>query len=200
MSEPGATESVLGPRVRALRSQRGWTLERAAQATGLGRSTLSKIENGQMSPTYDALIKLAQGLGIDVGALFEPPASEHGSGRRSITRAGAGPAHHTPHYQHQLLCNELSRKDMTPFRSRITARRYEAFDDWSRHEGEEFLYVLSGEVGLSTEFYEPVRLGPGDSAYLDSRMGHRVISLSLQDAELLWISTHPRTTANTPAP
>ena len=57
--ENGAEEFAepldLGSRVRDLRKARNWTLEQAAQQAGLARSTLSKIENGQMSPTYDAL-------------------------------------------------------------------------------------------------------------------------------------------------
>lgn len=63
----------LAERVRALRRARGWTLEQAAKAAGLARSTLSKIENAQMSPTYDALKKLAGGLEITVPQLFTPP-------------------------------------------------------------------------------------------------------------------------------
>ena len=63
----------LGARVRELRKARDWTLERAATEAGLARSTLSKIENGQMSPTYDALRKLAEGLQISVPQLFTPP-------------------------------------------------------------------------------------------------------------------------------
>ena len=63
----------LGQRVRELRKARHWTLEQAAQQAGLARSTLSKIENGQMSPTYEALKKLAEGLAISVPQLFTPP-------------------------------------------------------------------------------------------------------------------------------
>ncbi len=63
----------LGERVRELRKAHSWTLEQAAQQAGLARSTLSKIENGQMSPTYDALKKLAVGLQISVPQLFTPP-------------------------------------------------------------------------------------------------------------------------------
>ena len=63
----------LGQRVRDLRMARGWTLEQAAGQAGLARSTLSKIENGQMSPTYEALKKLAVGLEISVPQLFTPP-------------------------------------------------------------------------------------------------------------------------------
>ena len=204
--------SELGARVRGLRRQRGWTLEQAAQATGLARSTLSKVENGRMSPTYDALIKLAAGLAVDISHLFEPHpstsgdandgaggsiagghnnanANANGSGRRSITRAAQGKALDTPVYRHLLLCNDLSNKQMTPFCSSITARAFEDFADWDRHAGEELIYVLQGRVELFTEFYQPERLGVGDCAYLDSRMGHRLISLGKQDARVLWVST-----------
>jgi Predicted transcriptional regulators len=63
----------LGQRVRELRKERDWTLEQAARQAGLARSTLSKIENGQMSPTYDALRKLAVGLDISVPQLSRRP-------------------------------------------------------------------------------------------------------------------------------
>lgn len=68
----------LGERVRELRTERGWTLEQAAQHAGLARSTLSKIENAQMSPTYDALKKLATGLDITVPQLFTPSRAPNG--------------------------------------------------------------------------------------------------------------------------
>ncbi|MGL5010275.1 MAG: helix-turn-helix domain-containing protein, partial [Paracoccaceae bacterium] len=71
----------LGERVRSLRKARGWTLEQAAVQAGLARSTLSKIENGQMSPTYEALKKLAEGLAISVPQLFTPPSRQQVSGR-----------------------------------------------------------------------------------------------------------------------
>ena len=192
--EPSRGENLLGQRIRAQRNQLDWTLEQTSQATSLARSTLSKIENGLMSPTYDALIKLAAGLKIDISELFEPHASILGTGRRSICRKGTGQNHHTPHYEHTLLCNDLTNKDMIPFRTRIVARSFDDFEEWSRHVGEEFVYVLTGEIELFTEFYEPVRLGPGDSWYIDSRMGHRVISVGADEAEVLWISTtNPRT-------
>lgn len=197
-----SSEVLLGNRIRSLRTQRDWTLDAASKATGLARSTISKIENGQMSPTYDALIKLAQGFAIDISELFETrgPGMQRGSGRRSITRAGQGQPLNTGYYQHMLLCNDLSQKVMTPFRTEVTARHFDDFEDWSRHEGEEVVYILSGEVEMFTEFYEPVRLGPGDCAYLDSRMGHRVVSVSADNAQALWVSTtNPRTTPNIPS-
>ncbi len=78
----------LGARVRELRKARDWTLEQAAQQAGLARSTLSKIENGQMSPTYDALKKLAVGLEISVPQLFTPPSKGQVNGRMAVTKSG----------------------------------------------------------------------------------------------------------------
>ncbi|MCU0803051.1 MAG: helix-turn-helix domain-containing protein, partial [Rhodobacteraceae bacterium] len=94
--EAAPVEAVnLGERVRSLRKARGWTLEQAAGQAGLARSTLSKIENGQMSPTYEALKKLAEGLAISVPQLFTPPSKAQVSGRMAVTKAGEGQGHAT---------------------------------------------------------------------------------------------------------
>ncbi len=186
----GTTEvpTRLGERVKQIRQSLGWTLERTSQSTGLARSTLSKIENDQMSPTYDALQKLAAGFEMDITELFVAEAKRHPSGRRAITKHQAGRAHPTPTYSHELLCHDMANKRMLPFRSRISARSFDDFEDWSRHKGEEFIYVLVGEIEVFTEFYESIRLTPGDSIYFDSEMGHACISISEQEAEVLWVS------------
>lgn len=178
----------LGARVRALRKARGLTLEQAARQAGLARSTLSKIENGLMSPTYGALRKLATGLAIPVPQLFTPPEGPRATGRMALTRAGQGEAHPTATYEHELLAASLTHKRMIPYRARIRARRMEEFDGWVRHEGEEFLYVLTGVVRLFTEFYAPVELRRGDSAYYDATMGHNLVSVSEEDATVLWVT------------
>src|SRR6056297_4324528 len=86
----------LGERVRELRKARGWTLAQAAGQAGLARSTLSKIENGQMSPTFEALKKLASGLEITVPQLFTPPAVGQCTGRLAVTASGDGTPKATP--------------------------------------------------------------------------------------------------------
>ena len=186
----GNKQSALAQRLRALRQARDWTLKQAALATGVSASTLSKIENSLLSPTYDNLIKIAAGLELDVAELFTASDAHMGTGRRSLSRQGEGRQYETPYYDHRLLCTALSHKRMMPFHTRVKARSFDEFQDWSRHGGEEFVYVLEGEVELYTEFYEPARLKAGESFYIDSRMGHRVISLSKQDALVLWVSTH----------
>jgi transcriptional regulator with XRE-family HTH domain len=191
--ESGASEGGepldLGLRVRDLRKARGWTLEQAARQAGLARSTLSKIENGQMSPTYDALKKLAVGLEISVPQLFTPPMRDQVNGRMAVTRSGAGQGHATATYEHELLAEALTKKQMLPYRARIRARSMGEFDGWVRHDGEEFLYVLTGVVRLFTEFYEPIEMRRGDSAYYDASMGHNVVSVSDEDATILWVTS-----------
>jgi transcriptional regulator with XRE-family HTH domain len=179
----------LAHRVRELRRARGWTLEQAAGAVGLARSTLSKIENGLMSPTYEALKKLAEGLEISVPQLFTPPSKGQITGRMAVTKSGEGQAHITTTYEHELLAGSLRAKQMLPYRARIRARSFEEFNGWVRHDGEEFLYVLTGIVRLYTEFYEPVDLKRGDSAYYDATMGHNLISVSDEDATVLWVTS-----------
>ncbi|MEZ5797194.1 MAG: XRE family transcriptional regulator [Paracoccaceae bacterium] len=179
----------LGERVRELRKSRGWTLEQAAVKAGLARSTLSKIENGQMSPTYEALKKLAEGLAISVPQLFTPPSRAQINGRLTTTRLGEGQASVTATYEHELLAGSLKKKQMLPYRAVIRARDLAEFGGWVRHDGEEFLYVLTGIVRLYTEFYEPVDLRRGDSAYYDASMGHNVVSLSQEDATVLWVTS-----------
>lgn len=189
----GGGESVeplnLGARVRELRKARNWTLEQAAQQAGLARSTLSKIENSQMSPTYEALRKLAVGLEISVPQLFTPPVKNQINGRMASTKSGQGTAHPTTTYEHELLAESLSKKKMLPYHARIRARSIDEFDGWVRHDGEEFLYVLTGVIKLFTEFYEPLEMRRGDSAYYDATMGHNVISTSEDDATILWITS-----------
>ena len=190
--EADETEALdLGARVRDLRKARDWTLEQAANQAGLARSTLSKIENGQMSPTYEALKKLATGLDITIPQLFTPPQKEQVNGRLVVTKAEDGTPYATATYEHDLLAGSLTKKRMMPYRARVRARSMEEFDGWVRHDGEEFLYVLTGIVTFYTEFYEPVQLRRGDSAYYDATMGHNVVSTSEDDATILWVTSLP---------
>jgi transcriptional regulator with XRE-family HTH domain len=153
-TEPSSSD--LGRRVRAARQAQDLTLETASRLCGVSRSTLSKVENGLMSPTFDVLQKIVLGL------------------KRHAYRG----------YQMELLATDLAHKAMLPFRIRISAHALDAFDDWGRHEGEEFLYVISGSVCLYSELYAPTYLNAGDSIYFDSRTGHAAVSTSDEDAEV----------------
>lgn len=181
-------KSTIGVQLKAIRTENKWTLEEASKRTGLARSTLSKIENEQISPTFSVMQKLALGLNIELPQLFTKPKETKVTGRRDITLDGQGRPHATLTYEHELLATQLRNKKMMPYKSRVHARNFEHFGEWVRHEGEEFLLVLEGEVQLLTEFYEPATLVVGDSAYYDATMGHLVISTSKEDALILWIT------------
>lgn len=138
--------------VRQLRQRKGLTLQQLSSRSGLAVSTLSKIENSQLSPTYETLLRLADGVGVGVAELFDTsPKAEIASGRRSITRRGAGLRHVSPQYEYELYCSDLSRKRFIPFVTTITARSLQEFPAMPSHDGEEFIFVLSGAVELYTE-------------------------------------------------
>ncbi|MDX1467096.1 MAG: cupin domain-containing protein, partial [Halomonas sp.] len=84
---------------------------------------------------------------------------------------------------------ELAQKRMIPFKTIVRARAFDEFTEWVRHDGEEFLMVLEGEIRLYTEYYEPLSLSDGDSIYFDSAMGHALVSTSDTDAVVLSVCT-----------
>jgi len=178
----------LGKRLKEIRKSLGLTLEECSQKTGLARSTLSKIENEQISPTFQVMQKLTTGLQIDLPQLFAPPKQVTATGRRDITLKEQGKAHPTSTYEHELLATQLTNKKMMPFKSLVRARDFSEFSEWVRHDGEEFLLVLSGAITFFSEFYEPVKLNEGDSVYYDANMGHMLTSVSEEDALILWIT------------
>lgn len=177
----------LGKNLKRIRARLEMTLEDASQCTGVARSTFSKIENGQMSPTYDVLQKITAGMKIDIAELFDATRADAPLGRRSVTRRGEGKPHETSTYRYEMLATDLSQKRMLPLRATIRARSLNDFEGWVRHEGEEFVSVISGRLEVHTEFYSPVVLETGDSIYFDSRMGHALVSLSEENAEIIWV-------------
>lgn len=158
-----------------------------ADRSGLAPSTLSKIENGQMSPTYETILNLAAGLDVDVSELFAHKPTAPVSGRRAITRAGEGALMQSQHYQYELLCADIANKKLVPLLTKVHARSVDEFKPLSEHPGEEFVFVLDGRLRLYTELYAPADLAKGDSCYFDSMMGHALVSISEEPATILWV-------------
>lgn len=183
----------LGPRVRTLRQRGGATVRQLGERAGMSASAISKIENGQLSPTYETLVKLARGLEVDISALFTDSRSEPPpgivAGRRSITRDGQGDMVAAQNYRLEMLCTDLLSKKMVPMKGTLQAHEIRSFGPLVRHDGEELILVLRGEVELRTEFYAPTVLQPGDCAYFDSTMGHALLVAGPEEAEVFWVST-----------
>lgn len=188
------TTSRLGVCLKAARRARGLTLKQVAERTGMALSTLSKVENGQMSLTYDKLLQLTAGLKIEIAELFEPAGSrperrEVITARRSISRAGQGHLVDTTFYSYRYQCTDLVGKQMVPILAEIRARTLEEFGALLRHAGEEYFYVTSGRVAVHTEFYEPAILDVGDGIYLDSSMGHAYLNVGEEPARAICVCT-----------
>ncbi|MFZ0009330.1 MAG: XRE family transcriptional regulator [Steroidobacteraceae bacterium] len=183
--------------MKALRRKHGWTLAEVSRRTGLPTSTLSKIENDKMSLTFDKLARLSASLRVDISALFNGAAAADGaidaSGRRSITRSGEGKAIETQNYSHLYPSWDLLNKRIIPIVAELHARSLEEFGELIRHPGEEYAFVLEGEVDLYTSLYAPVRLKTGDSIYFDSGMGHAYVAASAGRCRVLSLCTAPET-------
>lgn len=181
----------LGRRVYELRKKMGASQRQLADIAGISYSVISKIENSQLSPTYDTLLRLAQGLKCDIVHLFKAPTQKNPIGRRSITRKGESLLHSTANYDYELLCNDIIYKKMTPLRVTIKSKSLQTFGKYLQHEGEEVIFVLSGLVEVRTEFYEPVTLQSGDCIYFDSTMEHACLNNGDEDAVVFWVcSSH----------
>ena len=185
-------------RLRMLRLSLSLTLAELSRRTNLPISTLSKMENGKMSLTYDKLLKLSAGLGLGLAQLLpsEPPPNLPGSvasstarslGRRSITRACEMVGLDTPPHFHQELAGDLLNKSMAPVILDIKNRLIDGEPELSRHPGEEFILVLEGEILFICELYAPAILKTGDSVYFDSGMGHAYVRNTEPRSRLLSI-------------
>ncbi|PEQ14064.1 XRE family transcriptional regulator [Novosphingobium sp. PC22D] len=168
-------QPTLGAVLRGIRAERGWTLKEMSAQSGIPVSTLSKVEHDRLTLTYDKLQQLSRRLNMRMSDLFaedrqaDPPPV---TARRSIGSLDKAFRVETDNYDYHYLCTDLRRKRMIPILTRIRARSTEEFGDLVRHHGEELIYVIEGRIVAHTEFYDSVELGPGESIYIDSTMGH----------------------------
>ncbi|MFP3382194.1 XRE family transcriptional regulator [Tritonibacter sp. SIMBA_163] len=189
-SEKERIRSELGRRVKGLRSSAGMTLEQTSERTSLAVSTIYKIENGKVSPSFENLLRLARGYGVGLEKLIAEPEDEVSTTRLTVTRAGQGRSVEGKVYDYEVLCNGLTGKKIIPLIGTISAAGDTSPAHLDRHDGEELLFVLSGEVELLVEHYEPVILTAGDCAYYDSTMRHGVRSTGPEEARVFWACTH----------
>jgi transcriptional regulator with XRE-family HTH domain len=175
-------QSQLGQCLKAARQARGLTLKQVAEKTGMALSTLSKVENGLMSLTYDKLLQLTAGLKMEIAELFSPvaparPDAERPvTARRSICRVGQGQVVNTRFYTYTYQCTDLIGKRMVPMVTEVRARTLKEFGPLLRHAGEEYFMVTRGTIAVHTEFYAPEILHEGDGMYIDSTMGHAYLN------------------------
>ena len=187
----GRVQARPGAALKELRAKRGLTLADVSELTGMNVSTLSKIENGKVALTLEKLMRISEGLGVDMTELITPAAREapkiQGGTRRSVARAGEGQAIEMALGNSLYLASELLNKRIIPIVGDVLAKNIEEYDELLRHAGEEFVYVLEGTLELHLEMYTPLRLEKGDSVYFDSEMGHAYIAVGDEPCRILSI-------------
>ena len=151
--------SAVGPRLRALRQQRGTSLAALARSTGISVSTLSRLEGGQRRPTLELLLPLARAHGVQLDDLVGGPLT------------GDPRVHLRPVSRHDMTLIPLSRRPggVQAYKMLIPVRRHEPQP--KTHEGYEWLYVLDGELRLVLGDQDLV-LKPGEAAEFDTRVPH----------------------------
>lgn len=190
-------EMAIGHEVRAYRKKMGLTVTDLSASTGVSVGMLSKIENGNISPSLSMLQTLARALGVPLTALFrgyeEPRSASHvkaGQGvalERRGTRAG---------HQYNLLGhieNNSSGVIVEPYLITLTAES-DVFPTF-QHEGMEYLYMLTGEV-VYRHADTLYTMQPGDSLFFDADAPHGPEVLTKLPAQYLSIICYPQRKAS----
>jgi transcriptional regulator with XRE-family HTH domain len=167
--------------LRAVRRQRGLTLQSLAEQTGLTKSYLSKIERRQSTPSIAVALKVARALDVDVAQLFsDEPADE------KIAVDRAGDRKHSPE-RYVPLAPKVLGKSMSPFVVRPTETSSD--DPHPTHDGQEFVFVHAGRVDLDYGD-RTIELAAGDSAYFDASVSHTFRAVGVAAAEIVVVAHH----------
>jgi DNA-binding transcriptional MerR regulator/mannose-6-phosphate isomerase-like protein (cupin superfamily) len=180
-SHDGAARAI-GLHLRQLRTKRGLPLAEVAKAVGISVGFLSALERSHMSASVGTLRKLARFYKTNIRDFFDPTESNSRIVRpdhRKVLEAGPG-------VRMELLAWGNTVMEPHLFRIAPNSGSGESYT----HEGEEFLYVLRGELQIALE-EEDYRLKPGDSFYFESTTSHRWKNPGKNETWVLWVNTPP---------
>jgi transcriptional regulator with XRE-family HTH domain len=176
----------IGARIRAIREEKGVSLEELSKLTGFEVAFLSGIETNQVQPQLGTMIKLSKALDSALGRLVSGTGeklysitrkSERRAAARSTTKTGKKHL-----YSYKSLAPDVKGRHMEALMVQLLAAKEK---EVSVHEGEEFVFVLDGTVLLEIGD-ERFELDPGDSAYYLSTTPH-IISAKEGKATILAI-------------
>ncbi len=176
----------LGRRLRQLRSSRGLSLAEVADATGISPSFLSIVENGQSDITVSRLMRLVHWYGVSIADLLQAP-------DRSLVRVvRAGQSRSI-----ELSDERIKIQMLTPDGQHAMMPVINVYGEGggmaesAQHEGEEFVYVLSGTIVLEIGDEDPIVLSSGDSAYYRAEAPHSFRNAGDGEACFLGVTTPP---------
>jgi transcriptional regulator with XRE-family HTH domain len=159
-----------------------------AQKAGFARSTLSKIENGLLSPTFEILLKLAHGFDMPISDLLRPEEDRPAmAGRMVVTRDTEHPPLDYDNNRLFPLAPQLKGRAFQTCIVEFTSDTLEDFGPWNSHATEDMLFVLSGRMMFHSEGYQPILLKKGDSVHFDGAMPHACLKASKAPCRCLYV-------------
>jgi len=180
----------LGPKLRALRLERNWSLSEAAVRTGVAAGTWSRIENNKMAPTYAVLLRLMENLGIDWNQLM-PVAKAAPTARPSFSAAKKASSVQLKTARRVHPHGHSADGPLHPAIVEISADRPDEFELFA-HDGMEFCYVLEGKLRFHAKGTKARDLGVGESVLFDSRTPHAYTPSDNKPVKLLIVLTSMR--------
>ena len=174
----------MGAKIRAARQAQKMTLMELAARSGVSLSSLSKAERGLVALSYEKFLAVSQALALDLTELFSktPP---HGTAALVVDRANEAVIYRAHRYLYGMLATQWAHKKMTPMFGRVEPGVPIDAADFSKHAGEEFIFVLEGSLTMQFEDGSSQTLNKRDSIYFDSSLGHHYICASAEPVEIL---------------
>lgn len=182
--------SGAGLAVRKLRLSKGMTLAELSERSSVPLSSLSKLELGQVSLTYDKLMRLCRALEVDLEHVIRHEAQTAPAplGRRVVVRSGEGGDVRLGPHVGSLTAAELLSKPFAPVILQVKAKTLSEHGPLVRLSGEVYALVLEGAVALHAESYSPQTLKTGDGVYFDGRNPHALLATGGKSAKVLLIT------------
>ena len=177
-----------GARLREFRRERRWSLEKAAEVVGVPASSLSRIENGKMSPTLDLIQKIVRSMELHPYDVIGRHGARTSAGAISVTRAGKADYTELPNLLYAPLHPDGLESAIRPIMINLFARTVADYGGLTAHSGEEFLLVLKGAIEVHFEGRPAERLEEGDSIFFDSHIPHAYISVGAAQAKILIVA------------
>ncbi len=184
MATKKVDEKSFGAKMKQLRQLRKLTFETLANKTGLSNRYLKEIEEGKVIPPVSAVIQISKALSIDSGSFLSAEEQEALAKKRRESFYKR-----TQAYSYKTLTPEAESKHMKAFLVTIDPRQDHRMVDY-RHEGEEFIYVLKGEVEVRVGENQN-HLKKGETLHFDSGIPHKLRNLGDEEAKLLVVLYTP---------